>query len=880
MKRSYFPISILLTLFMLSVLVLEAQLLSWQYENILTDIQQSGASPDLMIDDAGNLHVSFWIRKEEKLMYARRDKASGQWTYEVVPESGAYGLRSAILIDNNGFVHIAFLRRQDDEAWLHYATNESGSWQSSRIFDSSDLGAYGEGSVFPFYLKHSLDITLQSSGEPLIMFFNGKISNTIPCNDAPGLTSYNQYELNLNVIAKQTDNTWSHNQLPDINFTENFGCLPGVDRFGEFCQIIPGPNDNFYAIGNALHTSSLIWAESASNNLLNWSYQSADSLERVFNTMLTTNTFYEGFDDLVFDQSADGYIHLIYTTSNFYGKLSNNDARKQFFYNRFHPDSIGMAGYSPFYKEVTSRDGYKNHLSLAAKSADSIFLSYQIANSSDVIVSQSTNGGDTWSVDTLLSAPITSKMKMSLYQDSLFLLAYHEDLDFLTLSRRSTQVNNWVTENASLTETRAASFDSEIERSGTDDQIYIAFDEASTGSVNYGERINGVWTYQTVISDIDFIDGLSLARYANGDPVIAFADQGGQSLEIASRVGGSWQINTIQSGGQYRDLQLLEVNGALHLCYYLASEGELRYAFLDNPGGVWTNQLIDNTSLIVGQQPSFKADNNGKLYVAYVDAFNAKLKLANLPVGGSWTFADVTNPQSYIPVFPDVEITQNDEPLIAFRDASSNRIIVANSDGQGGWTFDPVVGDFTNLVGAPLDLLLDDKDRPWILYNYLSASDELRLIRRDGQGLWNQVSVLNNINQIANSFDFHLVDQDFYVLGKQNRPGQNGIGMLYAFDGVNTSLEESLVGGSFRVWPNPSGQSPLWLSFELIKPQEISVAIYNLQGQKLHLIQDTQLLTAGNHQLQWDPASMSPGMYFVVLETAKGRLTQKLVVQP
>ncbi len=880
MKRSYFPISILLTLFMLSVLVLEAQLLSWQYENIITDVQQSGASPDMMIDDAGNLHVSFWIRKEEKLMYARRDKASGQWTYEVVPESGAYGLRSAILVDNSGFVHIAFLRRQDGNAWLHYATNESGSWQSSRIYDSSDLGTYGEGSIFPFFLKHSLDIVLQSNGEPLIMFFNGKISNTIPCNSAPGLTSYSQYELNLNVIAKQTDNTWSHNQLPDVNFTETFGCLPGVDRFGEFCQIIPGPNNNFYAVGNALHTGSFIWAESASNNLLNWTYRTADSLKRVFNANLTSNTFYEGFDDIVFDQSADGFIHSIYTTSNFYGKLSNDDSRKRFFYNRFHPDSIGMAGYSPFYKEVTSRDGYKNHLSVAAKSADSIFISYQIANSSDVIVSQSTNGGDTWSIDTLLSAPITSKMKMGIHEDSLFLLAYHEDLDFLTMSRRSVEVNNWITEEASLTETRGASFDSEIERSGTDDEIYIAYDEAFNGSVNFGERINGVWNYEEIISDIGLVEGISLARYANGDPVVAFADEGGQSLEVATRTGGSWQINTIQTGGQYSDLQLMELNGTMHLCYYLASEGELRYAFLDNPGGIWTNQLIDNTSLIVGQQPSFKADNTGKLYVAYVDAFNAKLKLATLPTGGSWAFSDVTMAQSYIPVFPDIEITQNDEPVIAFRDASTNRIIVANPDGLGGWTFDAVVGDFTNLAGAPLDLVLDDLDRPWILYNYLSASDELRLIRRDGQGAWNQVSVLNNINQIANSFNFHLVDQDFYVLGKQNRPGNNGLGMLFASNGVNTNLEESFSGGMFRVWPNPTAQGQLNLDFELLSSQEISASIYNLQGQRIHLIHDTKHFAAGSHQLQWELPNISAGMYFVVLETSQGRLSQKLVVQP
>lgn len=865
---------------MLSVLVLDAQLLFWEYENILTDIQQSGASPDLHIDDAGNLHVSFWIRSEEKLMYARRDKASGQWTYEEVPDNGAYGLRSAIITDANGFVHIAYLHKNGDDAWLHYATNESGSWQSNRIFNDSDLGAYGEGTIFPFFLKHSLDITLQSNGEPLVMFFNGKVSNTIPCNSVPGLTSYDVYELNLNLIAKQTGGSWNHNQLPNVDFSEPFGCLPGVDRFGEFCQILPGPNGTYYAAANAMHSGELIWAKSGSNNLLNWTYYEADSLERVFNAGLSSNTFYEGFDDVVFDQSPDGQIHMIYTTSNFYGKLSNDDARKRFFYNRFHPDSLGQPAYQPFYKEVTSRDGYKNHLSIAVKSADSIYISYQIANSSDVIVSQSTNGGNAWDLDTLFSAPVTSKMKMEIFEDSVFLLAYHEDLDYLSLSRRSVEVNSWLTENASLTEASAFYFDSEVERSGTDDKMYMAFDEAASASVIYGERINGNWTYESAAADVGLVRGVALARYVNGDPVIAYVDDDDKKLEVATRSGGVWQVAEVQTGGEYRDLQLVEVNGALHLCYYLASEGELRHAYLDMPGNLWTTQLIDNTSLIIGQQPSLEVDGNGKLYVAYVDVFGAKLKMATLPAGGSWAFTDVTNSQSYIPAFPDLELTQNGEVVIAFRDASANRILVASADGLGGWTIDPVIGDFTNLVGAPLELLLDREDRPWVLYNYLSASDELRLVRRDAQGSWNQVSVLNNINQIANSFDFHLVGDDFYVFGKQNRSGQNGIGYLYSSNGVNTSLENAFTEGRFAIWPNPTNQRQLQLSFDLLSAQTFGIDLYNLQGQKIHSIRKTQLFTAGPHQLQWALPKVSPGMYFVVLQTDAGRLTQKLVVQP
>ncbi|MEL6650374.1 MAG: T9SS type A sorting domain-containing protein [Bacteroidota bacterium] len=882
MKRIYFPISICLTLFMLSGLLLPAQLLSWQYENILSDLQQSGASPDLHLDAAGDLHVSFWLRPEEKLVYGHRDKASGQWTYELIPDAGAYGLRSAITTDPSGAVHIAFLHRQGQEAWLHYATNAGGSWTSSRIYNDSDLGAYSEGTQFPFYLEHSLDITMQANGEPVIMFFNGRVENTITCTSVPGLTSYNLYELNLNVTARQTGGGWNQNQLPDVSFTESFGCLPGVDRYGEFSQIYRRSDDTYFGIGNAMHSGRLMWARSAPGNLLNWNYFTIDSLERIFAANLTSTTFYEGFDDIVFDESPDGQIHAIYIVSNFYGKLSNADSRKRFYYTRFHPDSLGQPGYSPFYNEITSRDGYKNHFALAAKSADSVFISYHQANNSEVIVSTTTDGGQSWNPSTLFFAPVTSKMKMEIYQDSVFLLAYHEDLDFLSLSRRSVNASTWITENATVTEERGTHFSSELERVNNDDRAYIAFDEAFGSSVNYGERINGSWNFETVSDAPTEIQGVAMARYSNGDPVVVYVDEGSNTLVAASRNASNWQMATIQSGDQYRDLTLIEENDVLHLSYYVVSQGELRYATLPSPSAVWSVQLVDNSSLIVGQHASMAMDASGALHIAYVDVIGAKLKKASLTPGGSWTFSDVTNSQAFIPAFPDIKVRQDNGLVIAFRDASTNRIIIATEDGAGSWSIEPIAGDLTNLVGAPLKLVLDDLDRPWVLYNYLTASDELRLVRQDGNGDWNQVSVLNNINQIANSFDFHLLEDDFYILGKQNRTGGNGIGQLFAANGVNTNLEALLQNGTFQLAPNPIGigAESVEISFDLMRAQEVSFSLYNLQGQKVHTIVEARQFSAGPHRLLSKTLDLSPGMYFVVLESAGGRLTQKLVVQP
>ena len=65
---------------------LNAQFLQWEYEDVLTDVQQSGANPDMVADEQGNLHVTFWRKEADQLTYAFRDVSTGNWTYEILDE--------------------------------------------------------------------------------------------------------------------------------------------------------------------------------------------------------------------------------------------------------------------------------------------------------------------------------------------------------------------------------------------------------------------------------------------------------------------------------------------------------------------------------------------------------------------------------------------------------------------------------------------------------------------------------------------------------------------------------------------------------------------------------------------------------------------------
>ncbi len=881
-NRHYLLASIVLVFLLTGSLCLplQAQVLGWQYENILTDVQQSGANPDMQIDQVGNIHVSYWQREEGKLVYAVRTKTTGQWDITTINESGLYGIRSALKVDNNGLVHIAFLKLIAGQGWLYYATNRTGSWTSEAVFTNSGLGDYQGGNSFPYYFIPSLDIDIQANGKPVILFFNGAILSTSLCSDGNIGKYYSAYELNSNLVVQQLDDNWNYIPMPDAPYTGPSNCVPSGDRFGEYGQLLSRSGGNFYMTGNSVHSNKILWLGSTTNSLTNWSRQTVDSLERAFATPTNTNLHWDTFDGNTLHRAPDGTVHMLYITSRLYGKLSSTDVFKRFFYTRFHPDSLGSPTYQIFHKELTGRDGYKDNFAITAKSSDSLYAAYHYANSGDIVVATSFNGGQTWTPNFLYNAQVSAPMKMDRYQDSLFLLVYDEEVNALSLSRRSFSNSTWITESVTTNENRATVLSADILRSSGEDEVGLFYDEKQNGTLSYGERLLGNWTFETIATNQGEFTGVSMGRLANGEPCAAFAGTDPQTLQFTWRDNGNWQFTTIASGGTYEDLTLIVDGNVAHLSYFLSSEGEVHYATATPATASWTQQVVDASSQIVGKHASMVLTTDGILKLVYSDIFNAKLRFATLAPGGSWQIADLTGNQEFNPVFPDLKLRLDDRPVVAFRDASNNNIILAEQQGDSTWTLSTVTGDLSNLVGAPLKLVLDDKDRPWILYNFITSTNEMRLVRRDGQGNWNQVSVLNNPNQIANVFDFQLVGEDFYVVGKQNRTGNNGIGLLFAANGVNTLLEENFEPTAFQLYPNPLSGTELVLQYGLRASGKVHISLYNLQGQRVHLEPETSLQSPGTYQRTLALGTLRPGLYFVVLESNHSRMQRKLVISP
>ena len=78
------------------------------------------------------------------------------------------------------------------------------------------------------------------------------------------------------------------------------------------------------------------------------------------------------------------------------------------------------------------------------------------------------------------------------------------------------------------------------------------------------------------------------------------------------------------------------------------------------------------------------------------------------------------------------------------------------------------------------------------------------------------------------------------------------------------------------VYPNPFNPGT-HIAFELPSQQEVNVAVFNLTGQRVAVLQNGEL-AAGHHEVWFDGSALASGVYMVRLETAQNVQTAKMVL--
>jgi hypothetical protein len=146
------------------------------------------------------------------------------------------------------------------------------------------------------------------------------------------------------------------------------------------------------------------------------------------------------------------------------------------------------------------------------------------------------------------------------------------------------------------------------------------------------------WTTQGVDTPKSFsnMSSRSIAiDKTTGYPHIAYGED---RLYHAYHSGSQWVYETVDASpgvGQYASIAV-DSNGKIHISYWDAINGELKYA--TNMLGVWQAVILDSGK--VGQFASIAIDGGNKVHISYNDAANGDLKYAT-NASGSWVLAAV-----------------------------------------------------------------------------------------------------------------------------------------------------------------------------------------------------------------------------------------------
>lgn len=209
-------------------------------------------------------------------------------------------------------------------------------------------------------------------------------------------------------------------------------------------------------------------------------------------------------------------------------------------------------------------------------------------------------------------------------------------------------------------------------------------------------------------------------------------------------------------------------------------------------------------------------------------------------------------------VSPPIDLTQVINPRFRFRVAYRIRNLSSNDVLRGGVSL-----DCGKTWSNRIFLTSSSMSSGVATNNYVptSASDWLSFTIPTTNAMQNSNNVLFRFDFTSGGGNNIFID-DFEVLGQP-------VGME----------EQNMLKSSFTVYPNPTNGSTTKIEFTNGETAE-NATIYttNILGERVKEVYRGELQNT-NYQFELNTSSFSAGVYFITLESEKGRITKKLIVK-
>jgi len=231
---------------------------------------------------------------------------------------------------------------------------------------------------------------------------------------------------------------------------------------------------------------------------------------------------------------------------------------------------------------------------------------------------------------------------------------------------------------------------------------------------------SGFWTTKSIdVGEVGAYD--SIALDTAGKVHISYYDAGNGDLKYATNASGKWVKVTVDDGGLtsagYYTSIVIDGSGQSHISYINYSNSEssvLKYA--TNSSGKWVNETVETVANTLLTDTSIAIDSKGRAHVSYDDYTNQKLKYAT-NASGQWAVSSpVPDSEDYSNgIVPSISVDSLDNIHIAYispDNAGTNKLrYMTNASGE--WELSDILADGTDLY---LSMAIDQSGKPHIIF--------------------------------------------------------------------------------------------------------------------------------------------------------------------
>ena len=347
------------------------------------------------------------------------------------------------------------------------------------------------------------------------------------------------------------------------NATWETSTLHEANAAGQFCSMAIDSSNNLHIAYRRQITSGneqLMYMTNASGS---WVSEEASATEPDHYTAIAVDSsggvhiaYYGGSSDLIYATKASG------------GSWSSTTI-----------DSTGTVG---------------QYAAIALDSSGKVYISYVDVDDS-YSVNVATNKSGSWVLEEVEATGTTADTSIAVDSSGTIHLAYSNLAGNLIYSYKTSSASSWTKETVDSTNSSMRFASLALDSAGTPHIAYIngAGGDGSDGQLQYTSRTgSNAWSTPDAIADhLRSGEYASLDFDSNNHPFIAYhtyatsATYLGSSLKIAFNVASSWEIKTIESGGNSDDQQIgtycslvLDSANRAHVAYFIEYGSDLKYA--------------------------------------------------------------------------------------------------------------------------------------------------------------------------------------------------------------------------------------------------------------------------------------------------------------